>query len=197
MSQNVFNAEVAQADASSDVIDAHALVNFLLRTFSDGQDLWHALLSMMEHIPRSIGFKSGEEDGHKSLSWNFKNMSWHKIWTYLALFVELEDKATIWILLLHPQQHFLGQWARIDSPVNPQPLLMKITRFSPLTLVILALNYWRVTFASWSWYRAHWRCRSCPCPRSSHFGCHTMSNREVNLEFSSNILGTSRKKCEI
>ncbi len=64
---NLRMVELTQADTSSSVIESHASVSFSFRTSTDDQDLLQALLSRMDYMPKSIGFRSGEEGGHMSL----------------------------------------------------------------------------------------------------------------------------------
>ena len=52
-------------------------INFCLRTSTLEWDTVQDFCSKMDHVPKSIGFKSGEYEGHSSLGQNNLKLSLH------------------------------------------------------------------------------------------------------------------------
>ena len=66
-------------------ISAQDLVSFCFRTSTLEWDTAQDFCSKIDHIPKSIGFKSRENGDHSSLGQNDLKLSLHQFWTNLAV----------------------------------------------------------------------------------------------------------------
>ncbi len=116
MALNLLMAEAVQAEISSGAIESQASINFLLRTATDGQDLWLALYSKVHWIqiwrrgrPKVFGPKIRKHflaevlDHPRSVGGGT---------------ILLEHNSASRVFLLDPGQHLLRDQVQIDSLVD-------------------------------------------------------------------------------